>query len=158
MKEANDFMRSKLEEWEARPSGVDFEDVFTLIDMTKKMFKTDNIDVHIFEDVESRLMKCCNKKCEVRRTKLFSCSQCRSIFYCSEVCQRSDWKNHKPECNKISGGGFEKSKKIKDSYFNDKKTLFDRNLHVDSVPDKNYNKLNLQIFNFSDNQREFMLH
>lgn len=26
------------------------------------------------------------------------CSRCRKVTYCSKVCQRQDWKNHKVKC------------------------------------------------------------
>ena len=29
---------------------------------------------------------------------LKSCSQCHNIFYCSQECQKQDWKRHKVEC------------------------------------------------------------
>lgn len=29
------------------------------------------------------------------------CSKCRNVFYCSEVCQRKDWRKHKPVCVSI---------------------------------------------------------
>ena len=30
--------------------------------------------------------------------KLLKCSRCANIVYCSQQCQRNDWKRHKPEC------------------------------------------------------------
>jgi len=29
------------------------------------------------------------------------CSQCKSVFYCDEICQRKDWKEHRPFCKTI---------------------------------------------------------
>ncbi|RNA30194.1 ectomycorrhiza-upregulated zf-MYND domain-containing [Brachionus plicatilis] len=29
----------------------------------------------------------------------FRCGNCKSIWYCSKECQKTDWKNHKPNCN-----------------------------------------------------------
>jgi hypothetical protein len=31
------------------------------------------------------------------------CSQCRTIYYCSQECQRKNWKKHKNRCKDISG-------------------------------------------------------
>lgn len=46
-----------------------------------------------------------NKFCEVclkNAKKLYSCSRCREIYYCSKNCQRIDWKEHKKRCVKKS--------------------------------------------------------
>ena len=42
----------------------------------------------------------CNKcgKEESGASKLLRCSRCRAKFYCSEACQKSDWKSHKLQC------------------------------------------------------------
>ena len=40
-------------------------------------------------------------KCQNMETKAApfrQCSRCKSVRYCSEACQRSDWKLHKPTC------------------------------------------------------------
>ena len=34
------------------------------------------------------------------KIRLFQCSQCLSVYYCSPECQKQDWKKHKPECKK----------------------------------------------------------
>merc|ERR1711970_1066237 len=36
--------------------------------------------------------------CEKRSCKLWRCSLCRSITYCSKKCQRKHWKVHKKKC------------------------------------------------------------
>ncbi len=41
---------------------------------------------------------CANSACKVKEKVMFKCSRCRSAFYCSEVCQRGHWKQHKKEC------------------------------------------------------------
>ncbi|KAI1792278.1 hypothetical protein LXA43DRAFT_1133807 [Ganoderma leucocontextum] len=45
-------------------------------------------------------MATCNKcgKEESSVSKLLRCSRCRTTVYCSEACQKSDWKSHKPRC------------------------------------------------------------
>ncbi len=62
---------------------------------------SDNNDINI----------CHNKECSevgVRR-----CSKCKQAWYCSENCQRSDWKNgHKKKCKKYTEKIEKKAKKI----------------------------------------------
>lgn len=48
-------------------------------------------------------MVCSNEPCsrtprEARVQELRACGRCGSIFYCSEECQRADWKSHKKVC------------------------------------------------------------
>jgi hypothetical protein len=38
----------------------------------------------------------CNKNDSKAR-----CSKCRAVYYCSEECQRTDWKNHKEKCDDL---------------------------------------------------------
>jgi hypothetical protein len=49
-------------------------------------------------DVE--LDTCANPICRFRFPNLMNCSQCRSTTYCSRVCQRAHWSQHKKVCNK----------------------------------------------------------
>jgi hypothetical protein len=39
-------------------------------------------------------------RCKVCRAKgkLFVCVECKKVKYCSQACQRKDWKSHKPHC------------------------------------------------------------
>jgi len=50
-------------------------------------------------------LECDNRTCDVDETQLEGsmkkCSECEAP-YCSEKCQRADWKNHKPVCEAIS--------------------------------------------------------
>lgn len=39
--------------------------------------------------------------CDVPEAK-FNCSKCKKIFYCSQNCQKEDWKNHKKLCESQS--------------------------------------------------------
>ena len=41
----------------------------------------------------------CGKQ-ENTNTKLMACAQCKSIKYCTKLCQRNDWPSHKTTCNK----------------------------------------------------------
>ena len=46
------------------------------------------------------------EKNKLTAEKLFVCTQCMSVSYCSSECQRHDWKAfHKEECSKMSGKG-----------------------------------------------------
>ena len=47
---------------------------------------------------------CCNKTCslpgrKVERSKMFSCTRCGYVNYCSIECQRANWKDHKKFCD-----------------------------------------------------------
>eukprot|EP01029_Cantina_marsupialis_P001853 TRINITY_DN11687_c0_g1_i1.p1 TRINITY_DN11687_c0_g1~~TRINITY_DN11687_c0_g1_i1.p1 ORF type:complete len:291 (-),score=40.62 TRINITY_DN11687_c0_g1_i1:162-1034(-) len=48
----------------------------------------------------------CNAiNCKSKNKKLFSCSGCSCVYYCSKDCQKQDWKRHKIECNHLSSLG-----------------------------------------------------
>lgn len=36
--------------------------------------------------------------CQQEKPRLFKCGRCRSAEYCSKDCQRSAWRDHKPNC------------------------------------------------------------
>lgn len=44
------------------------------------------------------------KICPVCKTEncILQCSKCKSVYYCSDKCQKADWKNHKTKCKKQS--------------------------------------------------------
>jgi hypothetical protein len=42
--------------------------------------------------------KCGNPECTVSGDGLLKCSACKSVYYCSEKCQKQDWKAHKNVC------------------------------------------------------------
>ncbi|KDR80428.1 hypothetical protein GALMADRAFT_242864 [Galerina marginata CBS 339.88] len=51
--------------------------------------------------------KCCNLGCPARNSgspspKKSTCMECRSVFYCDYACQKSDWINHKAECEMLA--------------------------------------------------------
>ncbi|CAG8452767.1 14536_t:CDS:10 [Ambispora leptoticha] len=46
---------------------------------------------------DNNLDKFCSG-CFAKPTRLLRCSACNLLHYCSERCQRSDWKQHKEEC------------------------------------------------------------
>ena len=44
-------------------------------------------------------MKCGNTSCDKDGTS--RCAACKSVYYCSQPCQKQAWKSHKPECKHI---------------------------------------------------------
>ncbi len=51
--------------------------------------------------------------CKKSGLKFKHCSACKSVYYCSRECQKSDWKRHKKECKKIESPP-KKKKETKD--------------------------------------------
>lgn len=47
---------------------------------------------HQFQDADKRCNNC-NKDVDLKL-----CSRCHGVNYCSKICQKVDWKNHKPMC------------------------------------------------------------
>jgi hypothetical protein len=45
-------------------------------------------------------VKACGAECgkDERTVKMFTCSGCSAVAYCSTDCQKRDWARHKPEC------------------------------------------------------------
>ncbi|KAF7306265.1 MYND-type domain-containing protein [Mycena indigotica] len=43
-------------------------------------------------------MESCSVCEEGGKPNLLRCSRCTRVFYCSQECQRKDWKEHKPDC------------------------------------------------------------
>lgn len=46
-------------------------------------------------------MQCC-AACGSREDADLTCSNCRSVVYCSRSCQRAHWKNHKKDCEALA--------------------------------------------------------
>lgn len=44
-------------------------------------------------------MSVCNF-CKLRNTEMFKCSKCNITHYCSKVCQKVDWSDHKSFCGR----------------------------------------------------------
>ena len=44
-------------------------------------------------------MKCGNTSCDKDGTS--RCAACKSVYYCSQPCQKQAWKAHKPECKRL---------------------------------------------------------
>ncbi|NDE82039.1 MAG: zinc finger MYND domain-containing protein [Chlamydiia bacterium] len=47
--------------------------------------------------LEPRLCQACHKE-EINPVSLRACSACKTVFYCNPTCQKSHWKEHKPNC------------------------------------------------------------
>ena len=47
---------------------------------------------------EEAKRRCCTVCKEGGKPKLFTCTQCKRVTYCSVVCQKADWKEHKTRC------------------------------------------------------------
>ena len=46
--------------------------------------------------------KICCRTCQDITKKLMKCARCFTEYYCSSECQKSDWKRHKVECNRLT--------------------------------------------------------
>jgi hypothetical protein len=45
----------------------------------------------------------CESEEEERRTSTDKCAPCRTVYYCSKICQRKHWPVHKPDCLMAQG-------------------------------------------------------
>ena len=57
------------------------------------------IHASMSSDMEDRLKHCFH--CDIELVKRSRCSLCKVAGYCSERCQRKDWRNHKEVCERI---------------------------------------------------------
>ena len=39
--------------------------------------------------------------CKIKFPKLWQCTRCEKVFYCSTKCQHDDWSKHKQNCHVI---------------------------------------------------------
>ena len=59
------------------------------------------------------LMACANPACRLpKKHGLKTCKQCGNVKYCDRDCQRADWPNHKPACQRAASLQAEDPKKI----------------------------------------------
>ena len=90
------------------------------IDNINNILKCTNDDIdnisNILKCTNNNILKCTNNNtkctnddilecnyCNIVNVKLLSCSYCFSIMYCSQECQKNDWKKkHKKICKKNS--------------------------------------------------------
>ncbi|TBU40602.1 hypothetical protein BD309DRAFT_967143 [Dichomitus squalens] len=62
---------------------------------------TEDVASPLASDVKETLAEC--HRCRKQRSisgELRRCSGCKIVYYCSEACQKSDWKSHKLDCNR----------------------------------------------------------
>ncbi len=66
----------------------------------------ENPDPSLVEDpvcwtvASNRLISVCSF-CLRKPGRLFRCSDCKQLHYCSQSCQKSDWSEHKTECHRL---------------------------------------------------------
>ena len=83
-------------------------DHHTLVSYYRKRIPCSCLD-ETYKSVKSvkKMGHCCNKTCslpgkKVERSKMFRCTRCGVVNYCSVECQRVDWKAHREECNRTA--------------------------------------------------------
>ena len=74
---------------------------------TKLSTKSNQASVSRLPTTCSRIGKCGG--CEKGQRKVWDCSHCKTISYCSPECQRNDWPRHQPDCVARKCGGCVKS-------------------------------------------------
>ena len=79
-------------------------DDHTLVSYFKKRISCSCLDEK-YKEVKSvkKMGWCCNPSCSlperrVERSKMFSCTQCGVVNYCSVACQKNHWREHKEFC------------------------------------------------------------
>mmetsp|Transcript_23361 Transcript_23361/g.46517 ORF Transcript_23361/g.46517 Transcript_23361/m.46517 type:complete len:269 (-) Transcript_23361:139-945(-) len=82
-------------------------DDHTLIQYYRKRISCSCLDKK-YEEVKSvkKMGLCYNPKCslpgrKMQRSKMFYCTRCCEVNYCSVECQKNDWKKHRQFCNRI---------------------------------------------------------
>ncbi|CAO4365279.1 unnamed protein product [Caenorhabditis nigoni] len=61
-------------------------------------------NLYAFALASTQIKEYCNR-CLTNTTRLKKCAGCNEFFYCSQECQKMDWKIHKPECKSIQEHG-----------------------------------------------------
>jgi len=86
------------------------DDIHSLVKYLRKRIPCGCLDQK-YKEVKSlpRLGFCCNTECtlphrQVERSKMFSCTGCDEMNYCSHQCQKADWPRHKEWCKRRRGG------------------------------------------------------
>ena len=83
-------------------------DIHTLVQYYRKRIPCSCLDEK-YKEVKSvkKMGSCFNPSCSLpgrkaERSKMFSCSQCGVVNYCSVECQRANWKAHRHSCCNIA--------------------------------------------------------
>ena len=83
-------------------------DDHTLVSYYRKRISCSCLDV-TYKRVKSvkKMGWCCNRTCslpgkKVERSKMFYCTRCGVVNYCSVECQKNHWKAHREECNRVA--------------------------------------------------------
>jgi hypothetical protein len=86
------------------------DDMHSLVKYLRKRIPCSCLDQKC-KEVKSlpRFGLCCNPDCtlphgQVERSKMFSCTGCDEMNYCSHQCQKTDWPRHKEWCKRRRGG------------------------------------------------------
>lgn len=89
--EADELIFDKIQNKQISKTGLSIDDAFNFTDEFKQLAGLNQIDLQSYSEYKSmnlietlceQMMKCCNKQCDVRRTKLSTCNQCQKSFYC----------------------------------------------------------------------------
>lgn len=78
------------------------DDDHTLVKYLRRRIPCSCLD-EVYKEVKSitRTGVCFTCESVVERSKMSSCARCGNANYCSRVCQKADWPNHKDECGAI---------------------------------------------------------
>ncbi|KAK1216291.1 hypothetical protein PQX77_021078 [Marasmius sp. AFHP31] len=83
------------------------EDAHDYLWLSQNLWMDDDVWYWISENPDARksvLLECGREGCqneENRPTEFQRCSGCLQISYCSRECQKSDWKRHKTDCERL---------------------------------------------------------
>ncbi len=72
--------------WDKDPQGS------TALGLAKVRNKHEVVD--LFKDIQ--VCAVCNMFASKR------CGKCKAVYYCEDVCQKKNWKNHKKSCKKLA--------------------------------------------------------
>ena len=82
-------------------------DIHTLVRFFRKRIPCACLDEK-YKEVKSvkKMGFCFNLSCSLpermaERSKMFCCTRCGDVNYCSVECQKADWKGHRGDCNEI---------------------------------------------------------
>jgi hypothetical protein len=66
-----------------------------------KIIAEDPQEIEFLKEYHRALVRCANCEKKEKLEKEFQkCSRCNSVYYCSKICQRTDWPSHKQICKR----------------------------------------------------------